>query len=50
MRRPTSDPWRGVGGIVFLPLVGGWGVSAERSEADLRASGASEVVLGSYFW
>jgi hypothetical protein len=37
MRRP-SDP-AGVGGIVFLPLLGGWGVSAERSEADQRASG-----------
>lgn len=37
MRRP-SDP-EGGGGIVFLPLVGGWGVSAERSEADERASG-----------
>jgi hypothetical protein len=46
MRRP-SDPV-GVGGIVSLPLVGGRGVSAERSEADDGASGASGIGLGSY--
>jgi len=47
MRRP-SDP-EGEGGIIQLPLLGGWGVSAERSEADCEASGASGASsLGSY--